>query len=448
MAKNDATLPAGLELLASGINICSSFGKKPEASNTFRMLVHTIPAQWLVLSPTYKFPVGSSGAPMDLTWGYTLMHLPAQLSHMQWGSGTSTTKHISKSHYCPNWAKTPVDRISNMQTTPGWYQSMPTTVGSIFLRQWNLKVQLEGPQWEFLEKLSGGQGYAVSDESFKDGMDHQGGTKCSFTPNGKLAYTGNIIRPPLLSEQIGRHTWHPIYAYLFPPTTEKPPFQLACDGLLVVSCLQSQWPIDLTEPHADFLTVAKHFSIRVSTRLPWSLSAVTKTPVIPLFWPKMLGWMLRWTWSLRKLWIPLLSACSTISSQGIHGDAIWKKDTLSNNLTLKFSSSFMAKTPCNNSHNGSAMIAKSWPRWIGCHLAKQCMESLRWNVGGHQNRWQDILPMVKTWYVGSTHYSMSDRLCQHSMGQGNKWAYPVDESGTISPTSHTSIGGWLTSMEA
>jgi len=69
MAKNDATLPAGLELLASGINICSSFGKKPEASNTFRMLVHTIPAQWLVLSPTYKFPVGSSGAPMDLTWG-------------------------------------------------------------------------------------------------------------------------------------------------------------------------------------------------------------------------------------------------------------------------------------------------------------------------------------------------------------------------------------------
>jgi len=78
--KNDGTYPDGLESLASSLNVCSTSGPKPEASNPPWTMVHPISAQWLVLSPFYLLAMGSPGDSMDMTWRYTSLNEANQFS--------------------------------------------------------------------------------------------------------------------------------------------------------------------------------------------------------------------------------------------------------------------------------------------------------------------------------------------------------------------------------
>jgi len=131
-----------------------------------------------------------------------------------------------------------------MQTSSCWHQSMPTTVGVYFSRQWDLKVRLEGLQWEFIDKLSQGQGYAVSDGSFKDEL---GALAWIIEgPNSALCLMGHWHTLGSMSDHSS--FWSELAGILgilyiltfFPPTKEKPSFCLACNGLSVISHLQKQ----------------------------------------------------------------------------------------------------------------------------------------------------------------------------------------------------------------
>jgi len=70
--------------------------------------------------------------------------------------------------------------------------------GVTFSRQWNLQVQLEGSQREFLNKLSDGQGYAVSNGSFKE----ESGAAAWLIegPNSDLWLTGKWHTPGTSSD--------------------------------------------------------------------------------------------------------------------------------------------------------------------------------------------------------------------------------------------------------
>jgi len=110
-------------------------------------------------------------------------------------------------------------------------------------------------------KLLEGLGCAVSNGSFKA----ESGAVAWLIEgmNSTTRLTGNWHTPgTMLDHSSFRSEVAGILGVLhslayFPPTTQTPPFCLACDGLSVVNCLQNPRPIDPTEPHADLLIAAK-----------------------------------------------------------------------------------------------------------------------------------------------------------------------------------------------
>jgi len=124
-------------------------------------------------------------------------------------------------------------------------------------KQWGLSLQLVGAQSALQAALSDGDGYAVSDGLYKD--FNSAAAWIIEGKNASLCLLGQWFTPgqaddhsSFCSKLAGilgiLHT-----LTFWPPTSIKPQFRLACDGLSVVTCLAKAHPIDPTELHFDLL---------------------------------------------------------------------------------------------------------------------------------------------------------------------------------------------------
>jgi len=131
---------------------------------------------------------------------------------------------------------------------------------SLFSQQWELDLQLKGSQWQMQEALSSALGYAVCNGSFKDA--NGAAAWLIECPDSHMRIEGKWHTPghqedhssfcSKLAGIVGA-----LYTLSFwLPLLPSPPLHLACDGLLVVSRLQSDKPIEPMEPHMDLLGVA------------------------------------------------------------------------------------------------------------------------------------------------------------------------------------------------
>jgi len=131
-----------------------------------------------------------------------------------------------------------------------------------FSQQWNLNVQLEGSQREFLHQLSEGLGYAVSDGLFKAESGAAAwlieGSKATPRLVGRWHTPGEASDHSSFRSEVAGILGVLYSLTYFAPTSPKPAFRLACDGLSVVKRLQNPRPIEPTEPHADILVAAKN----------------------------------------------------------------------------------------------------------------------------------------------------------------------------------------------
>jgi len=133
--------------------------------------------------------------------------------------------------------------------------------GAPFSSQWQLQVQLEGSQQAFSNQLSEGLGYAVSSGSFK--AESGAAMWLIEGTNSATRLTGNWHTPGASSDHSSFQSevagiLGVLYTLTyFTPTTQTPPFCLACNSLSVVNHLQNPRPIDPTKPHADLLIAAK-----------------------------------------------------------------------------------------------------------------------------------------------------------------------------------------------
>jgi len=129
-----------------------------------------------------------------------------------------------------------------------------------FSKQWELSVCLLGSQSAFLDALTQGRGYAVSDGSYKD--DNGSAAWIIEGPNSTLQLVGQLYTPGHPGDHSSfRSKVAGIVGVLYtltfwPLRTIKPAFHLACNGLLVVKCLTNQKPIEPTELQVDILTAA------------------------------------------------------------------------------------------------------------------------------------------------------------------------------------------------
>jgi len=119
-----------------------------------------------------------------------------------------------------------------------------------------------------LQALSHSHGYAVSDGSYKDEMGAAAwiikGSTLALRLVGQIYTPGHSMdHSSFCSELTG--ILGVLYTLTFwPPTLNKPTFQLACDGLSIINRLSNIKPINPTEPHADLLTAARNL---ISTSL-------------------------------------------------------------------------------------------------------------------------------------------------------------------------------------
>jgi len=138
-----------------------------------------------------------------------------------------------------------------------------------FSVQWALQLSLKGSQQTMIRALTAGLGNAVSDGSFKD--------------NARVAAAWIIEGPDSTTCLIG--TWHTpgsttdhssfrselaglvgvlhTISFWWPPN--QPAFRLACNGLLVVTCLKSQRPIKPMEPQRIYYAQHEHYYSCVDT---------------------------------------------------------------------------------------------------------------------------------------------------------------------------------------
>jgi len=147
---------------------------------------------------------------------------------------------------------TPAERIQD---------SCQAECQTVFSKQWGLQLHLRGSQRALLQSLSRGEGFAVSDGSYKDDK----GTAAWIIegPSSVLRLTGSWFTPgqpedhsSFRSELAG--LLGVVYTLTFwPPTTTAPTFRLACDGLSVINRLTNSKPIEPTEPHADLLAAVR-----------------------------------------------------------------------------------------------------------------------------------------------------------------------------------------------
>jgi len=126
---------------------------------------------------------------------------------------------------------------------------------------WELDIQLTGAQRDLQEALPQGLGYAVSDSSFKDTAGVAAWIIEGSDSIGRLIGKWHTPRPPAAhssfrSKLVG--IVGTLYTLTFwVPMMLKPNFRLACDGLSVITRLQTSQPIEPTEPHFDLLTAAR-----------------------------------------------------------------------------------------------------------------------------------------------------------------------------------------------
>ena len=132
---------------------------------------------------------------------------------------------------------------------------------SEFSLQWGLSIQLVGAQATVRSALSAGQGYAVSDGSFKN--DTGAAAWIIEGPNSSVRIIGQMHTPGYSADHSSfRSELAGIVGVLYtltfwPPSSLKPAFRLACDGLSVVTRLAKPHPIEPTEPHFDLLAAAR-----------------------------------------------------------------------------------------------------------------------------------------------------------------------------------------------
>jgi len=109
--------------------------------------------------------------------------------------------------------------------------------------------------------LSEGIGYAVSDGSFQDTAGAAAWIIEGSTLTVRLIGKWHTPRPPDAHSSF-RSKLAGIVGILYTltfwaPMTIKPHFRITCDGLSVITRLQTSRPIEPTEPHFDLLTVAR-----------------------------------------------------------------------------------------------------------------------------------------------------------------------------------------------
>jgi len=109
----------------------------------------------------------------------------------------------------------------------------------VFSKQWGLTIQLVGAQRELHDALSSGIGYAVSDGLYKDAKGVAAWIIEGLTSN--LHLIGQWHVPGQEDEHSSFHSelagiFGVLYTLTFwPPKSIKPPLQLACDGILVIT---------------------------------------------------------------------------------------------------------------------------------------------------------------------------------------------------------------------
>jgi len=117
-----------------------------------------------------------------------------------------------------------------------------TMLAMVFFRQWGLSLYLAGVQRELQDALSQGIGYAVSDGFlYKDKTGAAAWIIEGLTSNlqltGQWHMLGQAADQSSFQSQLAGLV-RVLYTLTFwPPKSVKPPLQLACDGLSVITCL-------------------------------------------------------------------------------------------------------------------------------------------------------------------------------------------------------------------
>jgi len=241
----------------STIHIITPWMESP-ISNTSWEMVCPHPTEWVVLPSSDNVIMGSHDKNLDLTWRATTKNMANQVPWTQ-GRGTTTPhQQTRKSNNNMLWNKNhthrqrPVqincsrdqplsaDADNGLHTTMGTW-IVPQGGATSIARRTLARVWICGLRWLFQ-----GQEWSSSLDNWRHWLNNQ----------AEWAMPGHLEDHSSFHSELARIV-RVLYTLTFwPPTTIRPAFWLACNGLSVISQISAQQPINPTKPHSDLLAAA------------------------------------------------------------------------------------------------------------------------------------------------------------------------------------------------
>ncbi len=145
-----------------------------------------------------------------------------------------------------------------------------------------------------------------------------------------------------------------LYTLTFwPPNTSTPNFWLACNGLLVITRIQANKPVEPTESHADLLIVARTLMQTCGYKIELAFIQGHQDNGTPAVLTRDV-WLNVEADKLAKAKVdPSWGAPPITNSQGTNGDVMQEWNELSHSLTWHYEHGLMEKRPKTTGKNAS-----------------------------------------------------------------------------------------------
>jgi len=243
--------------------------------------------------------------------------------------------------------------------------------------------------------LSHGEGFAVSDRSFKDEKGTAAWIIEAATANTQLISQWHTPgqtedHSSFRSELAG--IVGVLYTLTFwPPASERPYFRLACHGLSVVSRLSSNHPIEPTEPHSDLLKSVRALIVTSKYHIDLQFVRGHQDTGCPMALTHDAWLNVEADLLAKAKTAQLHQGPQYFKLPGNPWSCYMALNVLLNNSIYPSGITLTDKKHCTTGKNGNSYYLNSCKRWIGFHWAKQCEVYLWHEEGGQQNTLRDTL---------------------------------------------------------
>jgi len=257
-------IPASKDMgsLVMGPCFCLTPWSKSTTSHSTWPMVCSTQSTRVVLPSTNKLSLASGSGAVDSSWWPASAHTSTDFSPLGRGFPSSLIRRTGVGDCTWTWTHTLHDWTFLLWTRSTSRRFLRTNEKMPFLSDWGLQLQLISPQGVLHTELSAGQGFVVSDGSFKDMSGVATwiieGSSSQYRLIGQWHMPGHDDNHSSFCSKVAGIVGILFTLTFWPPTSASPTFWLACDSLSAINWLCSSKSIEPMEPHADLLIAAWH----------------------------------------------------------------------------------------------------------------------------------------------------------------------------------------------